>query len=118
MVAVPEVRAVLESGRDDDHRFAAAHAWWRLTTDPQFLLPRLMAALDPDKIRPKHALMLGEIGQPAEAAVPFLREVRDRLRRYRIGGQNTTVRQDEQLRAAATQAVSRITGDQPPAGTR
>jgi hypothetical protein len=107
--AVAQVRAALISSEDDGDRFAAAHAWWRITTDPQYLLTPLMATLHPNKIRPRHAEILGKIGQPAEASLPFLREVRDRLRRYRIGGFNTSVRQDEELRAAATHAITRIT---------
>jgi HEAT repeat protein len=106
--ALPHVHAALTEDRDEYHRFSAARAWWRITGDPQYLLPQLMALLDPYKIRPEHAQMLGEIGQPAEPALPFLREVRDRLRRYSINGFNTTVRQDEQLRAAAANAVERI----------
>ncbi len=117
--AMPRVRAALASGRDEDpHAFAAARAWWRITGDPQYLVPHLMATLHPRRITPAHARMLGEIGRPAEAAVPFLSEVRDRLRRYSIRGFNTTVRQDEELRGAAADAVARITGELSPPGAR
>jgi hypothetical protein len=109
--AVPQVRAALAAGPDDGHhRFAAAHAWWRITGDPRYLLPPLMATLQPHRFRTRHVRMLGEIGPPAGPAVPFLTEIRDRLRRYSIGGLNTTVRQDEELRTAAADAIARITG--------
>jgi HEAT repeat protein len=112
--ALPYVRTALTEG-SEYHRFCAAYAWWRVTSDPQFILPHLIATLHPNKIKPEHARMLGDIGQPAQPALPFLREVRDRLRRYSILGFNTTVRQDEDLRAAATTAIAQIeasmTGD-------
>jgi hypothetical protein len=105
--ALPWVRRLL-SDEKAEHRWYGAVAWWRITGDVQPLLPLVMATLDEYRILPRHVSLLAEIGPAARDALPFLREVRDRDRRYAIGGFVTTVRQDEALRALAATAVQRI----------
>ncbi|WP_158754577.1 hypothetical protein [Streptomyces sp. NRRL F-2580] len=62
-------------------RVAAAHAYWRITGDPEPAVPVLLAEVDPDWTgRPalpvqEAVCRLGEIGAPAAAAAPSLRRV-------------------------------------------
>jgi hypothetical protein len=91
-------------------RFTVVQAWWSVTGDPQPLLSTRMDRLHPFRIDTLAVRLLGEIGPPATAAVPFLREVRERRRRFAIHGFNTPVDQDEELQDAAALAVRRIEG--------
>ncbi|MER6316046.1 hypothetical protein ABT237_20010 [Streptomyces sp. NPDC001581] len=62
-------------------RVAAAHAYWRITGDPEPAVPVLLAAVDPDwdgqpALPVQEAVLrLGEIGAPAAVAAPLLRGI-------------------------------------------
>ncbi|MEU9164288.1 hypothetical protein AB0D29_28965 [Streptomyces sp. NPDC048424] len=62
-------------------RVAAAHAYWRITGDPEPVVPVLLAAVDPDwdgqpALPVQEAVRrLGDIGTPAVRAAPLLRGI-------------------------------------------
>ncbi|MFG2616951.1 hypothetical protein ACGFXC_04955 [Streptomyces sp. NPDC048507] len=110
-LAAPYADAVrpLLSAPGEWSRVGAASAWWRITGDAPPALAALLPELAPlaeHHVPPlvlRTVRELGAIGRPAAAALPALRAVTASRRRY--GGD---VVRDEELCAAARQALRRI----------
>ncbi|MEV6969826.1 hypothetical protein AB0M47_32395 [Hamadaea sp. NPDC051192] len=87
----------------------AAHAWWRITGDPQPSLPVLMAALVPQPVHQWHELAiasagyLADMGAAATPAIPLLEQLRTGERRL-----VQHIIWDEALTAAATRALTKL----------
>ncbi|MER6672874.1 hypothetical protein [Streptomyces sp. NPDC000983] len=83
----PAIRPLLVS-RGPWTRVQAAHAWWRVTGDPEAAVPVLLKALEPlrsgDADEPCRAAVryIAEIGAPASAAAPLLEATLSSARRY------------------------------------
>lgn len=82
-----QVRARLDSpGRWE--RLHAARAWWRITGDPEPAVPVLLDALEPlvsgfaDAECRAAVRLIGEVGPPADGAVPLLEAVLHTDRRF------------------------------------
>ncbi|WP_284579504.1 hypothetical protein [Streptomyces sp. 2P-4] len=102
-------------------RVAAAHAWWRITGDPEPAVPVLLADVDPDfdghPAHPTPAAVrhLGAIGPAATAAVPVLVRLLDREERVREPWERKRILVDDDFTRALAEALTRITGTVPDA---
>ncbi|MEU0938423.1 hypothetical protein [Embleya sp. NPDC005971] len=90
-------------------RLTAAHAWWRITGDPEPALPELLRAPAPVRSgrATEHTLivvrLLGDIGPPARKAADTLRTIVANERR--VGG---SILADEELCRATGAALTAI----------
>ncbi|MFD7257097.1 hypothetical protein [Streptomyces sp. NPDC059874] len=90
-------------------RVAAAHAYWRITGDPEPAVPVLLAAVDPawtgQPAMPVHEAVrrLGEIGAPAAAAAPLLRRI--------LASEERLGHPFESVRILADEAYARTLGE-------
>jgi HEAT repeat protein len=93
-------------------RVHAARALWKITQNPDEVLPVLLEEL---RCRPAGLLVadcLGEMGHRAQAAIPALRRIIDsEVRLVEIGAYDDWVDQDEGFCEAAKQALARIEAD-------
>ncbi|MFD7629613.1 hypothetical protein ACFV7Q_26905 [Streptomyces sp. NPDC059851] len=113
------VRALLDSPGAWT-RVAAAHAWWRITGDPEPAVPVLLAAVDPEwdghiaYPTPRAVRHLGEIGAPAAAAEPVLTRLLERETRLAYAWERHRILADDAFTRTLTGALagigSRISG--------
>lgn len=102
-------------------RVAAAHAWWRITGDPEPAVPVLLEAVDPDfdghpaDVTPTAVRHLGAIGPAAAAAVPVLVRLLEREERVREPWERKRILVDDDFTRALAEALTRITGSVPDA---
>ncbi|WP_412078171.1 hypothetical protein ACLF6K_29845 [Streptomyces xanthophaeus] len=95
-------------------RVAAAHAYWRITGDPEPAVPVLLAAVDPawtgrpDLPVQEAVLRLGEIGAPASGAVPLLRGILATEERLSQPFESGRILADEAYVRTLTEALERI----------
>lgn len=95
-------------------RVAAAHAYWRITGDPEPAVPVLLAEVDPDwtgqpAVPTREAVRrLGEIGAPAAASAPLLRRILASEERLSHPYEGRRILADEAYARTLTEAVERI----------
>ncbi|MFK0253156.1 hypothetical protein [Streptomyces sp. NPDC090445] len=95
-------------------RVAAAHAWWRITGDPEPAVPVLLAAVDPEwdghiaYPTPRAVRHLGEIGAPAAAAEPVLTRLLERETRLGHGWERIRILADDAVTRTLTEALAGI----------
>ncbi|WP_371615597.1 hypothetical protein [Streptomyces sp. NBC_00454] len=95
-------------------RVAAAHAYWRITGDPEPAVPVLLAAVDPDwtgnpALPTREAVrLLGEIGGPAGAVAPLLRRILASEERLGHPFEGERILADEAYVRTLTEALERI----------
>ncbi|NXY94776.1 hypothetical protein HYE82_10300 [Streptomyces sp. BR123] len=93
-------------------RVAAAHAWWRITGDPEPAVPVLLAAVDPEwdghiaYPTPRAVRHLGEIGAPAAAAEPVLTRLLERGTRLGHPWQRIRILADDAFSRTLTKALA------------
>ncbi|MFD0268410.1 hypothetical protein ACFVGY_17815 [Streptomyces sp. NPDC127106] len=95
-------------------RVDAAHAWWRITGDPEPAVPVLLAAVDPEwdghvaYPTPRAVRHLGEIGGPAAAARPVLTRLLERETRLGYAWQSRRILADDAFTRTVTEALAGI----------
>ncbi|WP_438314768.1 hypothetical protein ACSHWO_24005 [Streptomyces sp. HUAS TT3] len=95
-------------------RVAAAHAWWRITGDPEPAVPVLLAAVDPEwdghvaYPTPLAVRHLGEIGAPAAAARPVLTRLLERETRLDYAWERHRILADDTFTRTLTEALAGI----------
>ncbi|WP_405531732.1 hypothetical protein OG592_27960 [Streptomyces avidinii] len=95
-------------------RVAAAHAYWRITGDPEPAVPVLLAEVDPawtgrPAVPVQEAVRsLGEIGAPAAGAAPLLRRILAGEERLGHAFDSTRILADEAYVRTLTDALERI----------
>ncbi|MEV7520737.1 hypothetical protein [Streptomyces sp. NPDC091371] len=95
-------------------RTSAAHAYWRITGDPEPAVPVLLAAVDPgwtgNPAQPVRQAVrhLGEIGPAAAVAAPRLRGILDSERRLAYGFRGLSILVDEMYTRTLGEALARI----------
>ncbi|MFG2876028.1 hypothetical protein ACGFYU_13650 [Streptomyces sp. NPDC048337] len=95
-------------------RTAAAHAYWRITGDPEPAVPVLLAAVDPawtgNPAQPVREAVrhLGEIGPAAAVAAPRLRGILASERRLEYGFRGVSILMDEMYTRTLAEALARI----------
>ncbi|MGW2275469.1 hypothetical protein [Streptomyces yangpuensis] len=95
-------------------RTYAAHAYWRITGDPEPAVPVLLAEVDPDWTGrpdlpvPEAVRGLGEIGAPAAAAAPLLRRILAQDERLAQPWENVRILADRAYVRTLTEALERI----------
>ncbi|MBT2403633.1 MULTISPECIES: hypothetical protein [unclassified Streptomyces] len=95
-------------------RVAAAHAYWRITGDPEPAVPVLLAAVDPAwtglaALPVREAVRhLGEIGAPAAAAAPLLPRILAAEERLSYPFAGVRILADEAYTRTLTEALERI----------
>ncbi|WP_327307042.1 hypothetical protein OG730_29290 [Streptomyces sp. NBC_01298] len=105
-------------------RIAAAHAYARITGDPEPAVPVLLAAVDPawtghPALPTREAVRrLGEIGGPAAAALPVLRTALASEERLSHPGARGRILADEAYVRTLTGALERIDPGGPTVGSR
>ncbi|MFF1492431.1 hypothetical protein [Streptomyces sp. NPDC058304] len=95
-------------------RVAAAHAYWRITGDPEPAVPVLLAEVDPvwtgnPALPTREAVRrLGAIGAPAAAAAPLLRRILAAEKRLSHPYDGVRILADEAYVRTLTEALERI----------
>ncbi|MFJ8015204.1 hypothetical protein [Streptomyces sp. NPDC096339] len=95
-------------------RTAAAHAYWRITGEPEPAVPVLLAAVDPawtgNPAQPVREAVrrLGEIGPAAAVAAPRLRGILASERRLAYGFRGVSILADEMYTRTLAEALTRI----------
>ncbi|MFI6148853.1 hypothetical protein [Streptomyces sp. NPDC051109] len=95
-------------------RVAAAHAYWRITGDPEPAVPVLLAEVDPDwtgnpALPAREAVRrLGEIGAPAAASAPLLRRILAAEERLSHPYEDVRILADESYVRTLTAALARM----------
>ncbi|MGZ9930617.1 hypothetical protein ACXNSR_12045 [Streptomyces sp. NC-S4] len=95
-------------------RVAAAHAYWRITGDPEPAVPVLLAEVDPawaghPAVPVQEAVRrLGEIGAPAAAAAPLLGRILAQEERLRYPLARARILADADYVRTLTEALARI----------
>ncbi|MCX5195660.1 hypothetical protein OOK31_17405 [Streptomyces sp. NBC_00249] len=112
------VRALMDSPGEWT-RVAAAHAWWRITGDPEPALPVLTATVaagwtgHPARPVPNAVRHLGAIGRPSAGAAPALSALLAAEERVPEPFEGRRILVDDRFAADLTRALERISG-QPP----
>ncbi|MEU2395568.1 hypothetical protein [Streptomyces sp. NPDC007369] len=100
-------------------RVAAAHAWWRITGDPEPALPVLLGSVDPEwdghpaYPTPRAVRHLGEIGAPAAAAEPVLTRLLERETRLGRPWESIRILADDAFTRTLTEALAGIGSHSP-----
>ncbi|MFJ2593277.1 hypothetical protein [Streptomyces erythrochromogenes] len=95
-------------------RTYAAHAYWRITGDPEPAVPVLLAEVDPawdgDPALPvrEAVRILGEIGAPAVSAAPLLRRILAQEERLSRPWRGVRILADQAYVRTLTEALERI----------
>ncbi|MFB7056378.1 hypothetical protein ACFCXT_25055 [Streptomyces vinaceus] len=95
-------------------RVAAAHAYWRITGDPEPAVPVLLAEVDPEwtglsALPTREAVRhLGGIGAPAAASAPLLRRILAAEERLSHPHEGVRILADEAYVRTLTEALARI----------
>ncbi|MET9961437.1 hypothetical protein ABZ128_20675 [Streptomyces sp. NPDC006326] len=95
-------------------RVAAAHAYWRITGDPEPAVPVLLAEVDPQwtglpALPTREAVRrLGAIGAPAAAAAPLLRRILASAERLTYPWESTRILADESYVRTLTEALAQM----------
>ncbi|MFE6842398.1 hypothetical protein [Streptomyces sp. NPDC057686] len=95
-------------------RVAAAHAYWRITGDPEPAVPVLLAEVDPEwtglpALPTREAVRrLGGIGAPAAEAAPLLRRILASQERLTDPWEGTRILADEAYVRTLTEALAQM----------